>query len=103
SRPLVAAAIGNLIRNACLYTDQGTVSVSIDVGAVLVRDTGRGLPAAVLAMLAEDTPGQRLSGSEGTGLGLALVKRICRQLNATLQVSAHTGGGTLFRVNFPAP
>ena len=103
SRTLVAAAIGNLIRNACLYTDQGTVSVAMQDRSVLVRDTGRGLPAPVLAMLANDTARQRMRGSEGTGLGLALVMRICRQLNATLQVTPQLGGGTVFKINFAAP
>lgn len=101
-RRLVAAAIGNLIRNACLYTDQGSVTVSMAGRSVEVRDTGRGLPAAVLATLSGDTVGQRLRGSEGTGLGLALVKRICRQLRATLTVTPHASGGTVFTFSFPA-
>ena len=100
-RRLVAAAIGNLIRNACLYTDQGQVSVSLAGHSVEVRDTGRGLPVAVLAMLAGDGTGQRLRGSEGTGLGLALVKRICRQLDASLDVAPREGGGTSFTIHFP--
>lgn len=103
SRRLVAAALGNLIRNACLYTCQGNVSVAIDGRRVLVSDTGPGLPAAVQAMLSSGGAGARLRGSEGTGLGLALVKRICRQLNATLEVAPQPGGGTLFTIAFPAP
>jgi signal transduction histidine kinase len=101
-RQLVAAAIGNLIRNACLYTDQGVVSVSLEGRFVVVRDSGRGLPSAVLQMLASDKNGTRLRGSEGTGLGLALVKRICVQLHARLDVSPQEGGGTIFKIFFPA-
>jgi signal transduction histidine kinase len=97
---LVAAVIGNLVRNACLYTDQGAVSVLLADRSVLVRDSGRGLPAAVLDMLAGDDSVRRLHGSEGTGLGLALVKRICRHLGATLEVAAAPGGGTVFTVRF---
>lgn len=100
---LVAAAIGNLIRNACLYTDQGAVSVLLADRSVLVRDSGRGLPAAVLDMLAGDDSGRQLRGSEGTGLGLALVKRICRHLGATLDVASAPTGGTVFTVTFPSP
>ncbi len=102
SRRLVAAAIGNLIRNACLYTDQGSVSIAIAGRSVAVRDTGRGLPPAVLAMLAADSGAAPLRGSEGTGLGLALVKRICRQVNATLTVTPQADGGTMFALTFPA-
>lgn len=99
---LVVAAVGNLIRNACLYTDHGKVSVLMAQRSVIVRDTGRGLPSSVLAMLSsENSPGP-LRGSEGTGLGLALVKRICHHLGATLEVTAPKEGGTVFAIHFPA-
>ncbi len=99
-RRLVAAAVGNLVRNACLYTDQGRVGVAIDGHAVVVRDSGRGLPADVLSMLSAPASAHRLRGSQGTGLGLALVKRICRQLNAPLEVASAQGGGTVFKIEF---
>jgi signal transduction histidine kinase len=100
-RRLVAAAIGNLIRNACLYTDQGRVGVAMDGRSVVIRDSGRGIPKEVLDMLSSESNAYRLRGSEGTGLGLALVKRICRQLNATLTVASMDSGGTLFTISFP--
>jgi signal transduction histidine kinase len=100
-RRLVAAAVGNLIRNACTYTDHGVVSVSLEGRCIAVRDSGRGLPAEVFQMLASDATGQRLRGSDGTGLGLALVKRICLQLQARLDVTPHEGGGTVFKLFFP--
>ncbi len=103
ARPrLVAALLGNLIRNACLYTDRGGVTVLLAGRSVVVSDSGRGLPADVLDMLADAGGDRRLRGSEGTGLGLALVKRICRHLGAQLDVAAAPKGGTTFTVTFPA-
>lgn len=99
-RRLVAAVVGNLIKNACTYTPEGTVSVMLENHAVVVSDTGKGLPDAVLAMLKDGEGGSKLRGSEGTGLGLALVKRICRYLDATLEVSSEAGRGTVFKINF---
>ena len=99
---LFAFVVGNLLRNACLYTDQGVISVLLDDRSVLVRDSGRGLPAAVLGMLADHSTGRALKGSEGTGLGPELVKRSCCHLGATLEVAASSGGGTTFIVTFPA-
>jgi len=99
-RRLVAAAVGNLIRNACQYTEHGTVDVSIKGNSVVVSDSGRGLPAAVLEMLASEEMGSRLQGSEGTGLGLALVKRIAKQIGAKLQVTSNASGGTTFGLSF---
>ncbi|MFC5514004.1 ATP-binding protein [Massilia jejuensis] len=98
---LVSAIIGNLIRNACLYTDHGAVTVRLADRSIAVCDSGRGLPAAVLAMLSNEAMGAPLKGSDGTGLGLALVKRICRQLGATLDLATPSSGGTTVTVNFP--
>lgn len=100
---LLACAVGNLIRNACVYTAEGEVTVALEGRSVVVCDTGPGLPAAVLAMLGSDTPGAPARGSDGTGLGLALVRRICQQLGATLAVAPMAGGGTRFSLHFPAP
>ncbi|RJG08464.1 sensor histidine kinase [Massilia cavernae] len=99
-RRLVAAVVGNLIKNGCAYTPAGTVSVSLENHAVIVSDTGKGLPDAVQAMLKGDDGPTELRGSEGTGLGLALVKRICRYLDATLEVSSGARHGTVFRIEF---
>ncbi len=79
------------------------MTVALEGRSVVVCDTGPGLPAAVLAMLNGEAPGAPLRGSDGTGLGLALVGRICQQLGATLSVAPVTGGGTRFSLHFPAP
>ena len=98
-RKLLEASIGNLVRNACLYTAQGQVVVRIDAQCLQVRDTGEGLPEAVRSMLSgADTSG--LPGSAGTGLGLALVKRICEYIGAELKVRTPAGGGTIMEIDF---
>jgi signal transduction histidine kinase len=42
-----------------------------------------------------------LRGSEGTGIGLALVMRICRHLDVRLAVENPETGGTVFTLTFP--
>ncbi|MFM9435292.1 signal transduction histidine kinase [Janthinobacterium sp. CG_23.3] len=103
-RKLVAAAIGNLIRNACQYTDHGTVTVALEHHCVLVADTGRGLPDALRAMLSGDqgaaAPVDLGAGSAGIGLGLALVGRICEYLGATLEIASPSAPGTAIGIRF---
>ena len=99
---LCAAAIGNLVRNACQYTEQGFVSVALAPGRVVVEDTGPGLPAAVRETLARSgaAAGVPSRGSAGTGLGLSLVLRICEYLGATLGYEDRPGGGSRFTIEF---
>ncbi|HEX2604004.1 MAG TPA: HAMP domain-containing sensor histidine kinase, partial [Oxalicibacterium sp.] len=42
-KELLKAAVGNLIRNACQYTELGSVTVRVQEHAVVVEDTGPGL------------------------------------------------------------
>jgi signal transduction histidine kinase len=100
---LCAAAIGNLVRNACQYTEQGAVTVALAPGRVVVEDTGPGLPAEVrdpLARCGASAASIPSRGSNGTGLGLSLVLRICEYLGATLGYEDRPGGGSRFTIEF---
>ena len=99
---LYTAAIGNLIRNACQYTEQGSVEIRLGERSVIVADTGPGLPQAVRATLANHAGVAAGNGSSGTGIGLTLVRRICECLGATLTLDDRPGGGSVFEISFSA-
>lgn len=101
-KELLTAGIGNLIRNACQYTEQGSVTVKMVGHSVIVEDTGPGLPESILARLQNRPSARPLIGSAGTGLGLALVVRICEYLGATLYVENNPRIGSNFRIVFKA-
>jgi len=98
----------NLLSNAIKYNrDGGTVAVSCltEPGStrvrIAVRDTGRGIPPEMLARLF--TPFDRLDADstaiEGTGLGLALSKRLAEAMGGTILVDSRVGEGTTFTVD----
>ena len=101
SRELLQAAIGNLLRNACAYTEQGEVVVRLEQRSVVVEDTGPGLPPAALARLRGESRPEGDGASSGSGLGLGLVQRICAYLGAELKLQQREGGGTRFDIVFP--
>jgi signal transduction histidine kinase/ActR/RegA family two-component response regulator len=98
----------NLLSNAIKYNrDGGTVAVSCltEPGStrvrIGVRDTGRGIPPEMVARLF--TPFDRLDADstaiEGTGLGLALSKRLAEAMGGTILVDSRVGEGTTFTVD----
>ncbi len=95
----------NLLSNAIKYNREGgrvTVSGEAEGGRVrlIVTDTGRGIPPERLSNLF--TPFERLgaddSGIEGTGLGLALSRRLVEAMGGQLTVRSEVGAGSAFTV-----
>jgi signal transduction histidine kinase/DNA-binding response OmpR family regulator len=100
----------NLLSNACKFTKNGVVSLSVrrDTGADRivfdVSDTGIGMTPEQQAKLFEafvqaDASTTRAYG--GTGLGLAISRSFCRQLGGDIMLTSAPGEGTTFTVHLP--
>ena len=63
-----------------------------------VRDTGRGIPAAIRDRIFEPFFTTRKNGG-GTGLGLSVVARIVNSLHGHIAVESKEGAGSAFRVS----
>lgn len=97
---LAGMAIGNLLRNACSYTEQGAIAVRLTHESLVIEDTGPGLPGTVRAQLFERfVRGDDQGG--GAGLGLAIAKRICEHLGWRIRLEDRDGGGSRFVLTFP--
>lgn len=97
---LPAIIVQNLLENAIRFTASGSVRVVLDPGRLLVEDTGIGLAGVNKESIF--ARGYRGDTSQGSGLGLDLIRRICDRLG--WQVSAHDqpSGGTQFVVRWPS-
>ncbi len=100
----------NLISNAIKYTPEGgKISVLLrraeDAQLELtVADTGVGIPREQLPYLFDRIvhAGQEAPRpSEGTGIGLALVKRLSELMGGHVSVESQVGKGTRFRLRLP--
>jgi CheY-like chemotaxis protein/anti-sigma regulatory factor (Ser/Thr protein kinase) len=109
----VRQALFNLLSNACKFTDHGTVTLAVrrevdgdqDWLRFGVTDTGIGMTQEQLERLFEafsqaDAATTRKYG--GTGLGLALSRRLCRIMGGDVTVESKAGLGSTFTIRLPA-
>ena len=98
----------NLLSNAIKFTFEGTIAVTQrregEGIETIVSDTGTGIDAEELPRLFDRfhrVRGARARTSEGTGIGLALVKELVGLHRGRVQVESVRGQGTSFRVWLP--
>ncbi len=99
----------NLISNAVKFTDRdGHVKVSAAADsrgvAIRVADTGIGIAPEDMTRLFRAFEQLKLPSGDrpgGTGLGLALTKRLVDMHGGTIEVTSKLGAGTIFTVRLP--
>jgi signal transduction histidine kinase len=102
-RRALRSILDNLLANALRYTpDEGEILLAAeevkDRVQFTVRDTGRGIEAERLSTIFDRFNPMSESGS---GLGLALVRRLVEQLGGQIAVESRLGHGTTFRFTLP--
>ena len=100
---LVERILRNLVSNAVRYTERGRVVVGCrrHRGAlrISVYDTGIGIDPAQQALVFEEfyqVGNPERDRSKGLGLGLAIVERLARLLDAPITLRSRRGRGSLF-------
>ncbi len=108
--------ISSLLSNAVKFTPKGEVRLQIAPPdptlpkpihpsfRIMVLDTGIGIPKDEFEHIFEEF--RQIDGSStrqfgGTGLGLALARRLARELGGKLDVSSEVGVGSTFTLNLP--
>jgi len=106
---LLHIIVSNLVSNAVKYLRQnGTLLISYDIQGremvLTVKDDGIGIPKSEIEHLF--TKFYRASNAqshqtEGTGLGLYIVKQSVEQLGGTITVESNIDAGATFTVKLP--
>ncbi len=103
-------AIFNLVDNSIKYTQKGSVKISLNEksGKVLIKieDTGIGIPEKNQAVLFDKfSRGENAVNTytDGTGLGLFIVKKIIKaHKGGEIEFKSKEGKGTIFIISLPA-
>jgi signal transduction histidine kinase len=102
-RRALRSILDNLLSNALRYTEaEGEILLAAeevkDFVQFTVRDTGRGIETERLSTIFDRFSAFSESGS---GLGLALVRRLVESLGGQIAVESRLGHGTTFRFTLP--
>lgn len=105
-RVKLSQVVINLLTNAVKFTPAGRVEVAISRAEgevqISVRDTGLGIAAGNLERIFDNfSRVHRSRGKEGTGLGLALVKRLVELHEGRVEVESEPGRGSCFSIILP--
>ncbi len=102
-RRALRSILDNLLSNALRYTPpEGEILLAAEeiksFVQFTVRDSGRGIEAERLSSIFDRFS---TSSERGTGLGLALVRRLVESLGGQIAVESRLGHGTTFRFTLP--
>jgi len=107
NKNLIKLAISNIVSNACKYSNENLVSISIESNAnmlsIAVTDRGIGIPQTDIQHIFE--PFYRASNTndfKGYGVGLPLSLNIIRLHRGSIAIKSQEGVGTEIKVLLPA-
>ncbi|MCE9579167.1 MAG: hybrid sensor histidine kinase/response regulator, partial [Deltaproteobacteria bacterium] len=103
--------ITNLVGNAIKFTEKGCVTVAVHANPpderglralqIDIKDTGIGISRSTLDRLFSaftQADGSMSRRYGGTGLGLVIVRKLCRMMNGDVTVTSEPGKGSTFSV-----
>ncbi|HET6681437.1 MAG TPA: GAF domain-containing sensor histidine kinase [Gemmatimonadaceae bacterium] len=107
-RRRIVRILGILLNNAIKFTEQGEITVSLQVRndrvAWRVQDTGIGIPAEAQRVVFDEfrqADGSVTRRYSGSGIGLALARRMARLLGGDIDLYSVPGEGSTFTLELP--
>jgi signal transduction histidine kinase len=102
---LLKTAFLNLMENACKFSEDQRVGVSLSAGRKLLNvhfsDNGKGIPEEDQNLVFQPFfRSDNTASIKGYGIGLSLVERIIKLHGGTISIHSNQPKGTTFRVSF---
>lgn len=99
---VLGVMIGNLLANACQFTDEGRIEVRICADRVVVRDTGIGMNRDELDKAFVPFYRADQAHPVGKGIGLSIVRRLGERFGWPVSLESAPGEGTTATIGFVA-
>ena len=99
---VVSVLLGNLIRNAILYTEHGHIDITVTHSSVIIKDSGIGMPEDQVEQIFSPFYRGNSTTAVGHGVGLTIVKRLSDRFGWPLRIDSAPDKGTRIEILFKA-
>ncbi|NLB57552.1 MAG: HAMP domain-containing histidine kinase, partial [Gammaproteobacteria bacterium] len=97
---VLGVMVGNLLSNACVFTEAGVVEVEIAEDRVTIGDTGIGMSPGTLQRMFDPFYRADQFRSGGKGMGLSIVRRLGERFGWPVLIDSAVGEGTVAQIRF---
>ena len=97
---VLGVMVGNLLSNACVFTEAGVIEVEVAEDRVTIRDTGIGMSPGTLQRVFDPFYRADQFRSGGKGMGLSIVRRLGERFDWPVSIESAPGEGTVARIRF---
>lgn len=91
---VLGVMVGNLLNNACTFTDDGHIEVRLAADRIVVRDTGIGMNREELEQAFDPFYRADQANPVGRGIGLSIVRRLGERFGWPVTLESTPGQGT---------
>ena len=100
SSKVLGVMVGNLLANACTFTEQGRIDVRIEPDRVVVHDSGIGMSPDTLQRAYEPFYRADPANPATKGMGLSIVRRLGERFGWPVSLESAPGIGTTATIRF---
>jgi signal transduction histidine kinase len=97
---VISVLLGNLIRNAILYTEKGHIDITITDKSVIIADSGIGMQKDQVEQIFSPFYRGNDNNTVGHGVGLTIVKRLSDRFGWPLRIDSAPNKGTRIEIIF---
>lgn len=97
---VLSVMLGQILDNACVFTEAGRIEVRLEATRIVVADTGIGMAPEVLRKIWAPFYRANLVSPSGKGMGLSIVRRLGERFRWPVTLESTPGAGTVASIEF---